>query len=72
MEFRVRLDEIVPSKAAARGLPREISRLEKGEVQQLVLTTRNAPRAVLITVDRYDELLRAERDAGEKDLLEAA
>jgi hypothetical protein len=55
--MRVRLDEIVPTKAAARRLPQELQRLERAEVDQLVLTTRNVARGVLITVDRYEELL---------------
>lgn len=63
MDFRVRLDEIVPSKQAARALPKELGRLERGEVDQLVLTTRNTPRAVLLTVERFDELIRSEQRA---------
>jgi PHD/YefM family antitoxin component YafN of YafNO toxin-antitoxin module len=63
MEFRVRLDEIVPTKQAARALPKELGRLERGEVDQLVLTTRNTPRAVLLTVERFDELIRSEQRA---------
>lgn len=62
MEFRVRLDEIVPTKQAARGLPQQLGRLERGEVDQLVLTTRNTPRAVLLTVERFDMLIRNQRD----------
>jgi PHD/YefM family antitoxin component YafN of YafNO toxin-antitoxin module len=69
MQFRVRLDEIVPTKQAARALPKELGRLERGEVDQLVLTTRNTPRAVLVTVERFDELTRNERGAeGERRL----
>ncbi len=60
MHFRVRLDEILPTKTAARRLPQELTRLERNEVDQLVLTTRNTPRAVIISVGRYDELLLAE------------
>ncbi len=58
MDFRVRLDEIVPTKQAARALPQQLDRLENGEVDQLVLTTRNNPRAVVVTVERFDELVR--------------
>jgi prevent-host-death family protein len=32
--------------------------LETGDAEQLVITNRNEPRAVLITVARYEELLR--------------
>lgn len=60
MQFRVRLDEILPTKQAARTLSKELERLERGEVDQLVLTTRNAPRAVIVSIDRYDRLTRHE------------
>jgi PHD/YefM family antitoxin component YafN of YafNO toxin-antitoxin module len=60
MQFRVRLDEILPTKTAARQLTKELARLESGAADQLVLTTHNVPRAVIISVDRYDDLLRAE------------
>jgi hypothetical protein len=66
MEFRVRFDEILPTKQAARSLPKELSRLERGEVEQLVLTTRNTPRAVIVSVDRFDQLTRGEQ--GEEPL----
>jgi hypothetical protein len=58
--MRVRLDELVPTKAAARQLPQELQRLERGDVEHLVLTTRNVPRAVMVTVERYEQLLTAE------------
>lgn len=57
MHLRVRLDELLPTKIAARTLPQALMRLENGEAEQLVLTTRNQPRAVLITVERYEQLL---------------
>jgi hypothetical protein len=57
MHLRVRLDELLPTKIAARTLPRALTRLESGEAEHLVLTTRNQPRAVLITVERYEQLL---------------
>lgn len=60
MEIRVRLDELLPAKTAARELPRALDRLEAGQAEQLVITRRNEPRAVLITVDRYQELLAGE------------
>jgi hypothetical protein len=66
MDFRVRLDEIVPTKQAARALPQELGRLERGEVEQLVLTTRNTPRAVLVTVERFDELIKNQGHDGEQ------
>ena len=59
MSLRVRLDELLPAKAAARELPNALRRLESGDADQLVITNRNEPRAVLITVRRYEELLAA-------------
>jgi prevent-host-death family protein len=57
VSLRVRLDELLPAKTAARELPRALQRLETGEAEQLVITNRNEPRAVLITIKRYEELL---------------
>lgn len=57
--LRVRLDEILPARAAAREMPQALDRLEQGQADQLVITRRNEPRAVLITVDRYEKLLKA-------------
>jgi prevent-host-death family protein len=59
MSLRVRLDELLPAKIAARELPGALRRLESGEAEQLVITNRNEPRAVLITVERYEQLLAA-------------
>ncbi len=60
MELRVRLDEILATKEAARTLPRALERLDSGEAAHLVITRRNTPRAVLITLERYEALLQAE------------
>jgi len=57
MSLRVRLDELLPAKTAARELPQALKRLESGDADQLIITNRNEPRAVLITVARYEELL---------------
>jgi PHD/YefM family antitoxin component YafN of YafNO toxin-antitoxin module len=69
MQFSVRLDEIVPTKTAARELPRQLGRLEDGEVDQLVLTTHNNPRAVVLSVERYDALLEAAAAGGDNRAL---
>lgn len=61
--LRVRLDEFLSSRAAARELPQALDRLEQEEVEHLVITRRNRPRAVLITVERYERLLRAREQA---------
>lgn len=57
MYLRVRLDELLPTKTAARTLPQALARLESGEAEHLVPTIRSQPRAVLITVERYERLL---------------
>lgn len=55
--LRLRLDEFLPARTAARELPQALDRLEQEEVEHLVITRRNQPRAVLITVARYEQLL---------------
>jgi prevent-host-death family protein len=57
MKLRVGLDEILPSKEAARALPHVIDRLERGDAEHFVITRRNKPRAVLVTIERYQQLL---------------
>lgn len=59
-ELRVTLGEILPVKEAARTLPRAIDRLERQEAEHFLITRRSRPSAVLVTVDRYQALLRAE------------
>lgn len=62
--MKVRLDEILPTKEAVRSLPRQLERLASGEVECLVLTTRLKPRGVLLTVERYEALLRGRLEVG--------
>jgi PHD/YefM family antitoxin component YafN of YafNO toxin-antitoxin module len=57
MPLRVRLDELLPVKTAAQKLPEAMRRLDEGEADHLVITRRSEPRAVLITVERYQQLL---------------
>jgi prevent-host-death family protein len=59
MTLRVRLDELLPVKTAAQRLPEAMRRLDNGEAEHLVITRRSEPRAVLITVTRYEELLES-------------
>lgn len=59
MSLRVRLDELLTTKSAARQLPQALDRLEEGDAEQFVITRRSVPRAVLITVERYESLLQA-------------
>jgi prevent-host-death family protein len=56
-KLRVSFDEIIPIKTAVRSLPKALDRLESGEAGHLVITRRNRPRAVLLTLERYEELL---------------
>jgi len=62
-DLRVTLDEILPIKEAARALPRVLDRLERDEAEHFVITRRSKPTAVLVGLDRYQELLRAEHGA---------
>jgi PHD/YefM family antitoxin component YafN of YafNO toxin-antitoxin module len=56
----VTLSEILPVKMAARTLPRALDQLEQEEAEHFLITRRSRPSAVLVTVDRYQALLRAE------------
>lgn len=58
--LRVSLDELIPIKQAVRALPSALDRLERAEAKHLVITRRNEPRAVLISIQRYESLLAAE------------
>ena len=62
MSLRVRLDELLTTKSAARQLPQALDRLEGGDADQFVITRRSVPRAVLITVERYEDLLQSRPD----------
>jgi hypothetical protein len=59
-DLRVSLDEILPIKEAARILPRVLDRLESKEAEHFLITRRSKPAAVLVGLDRYHALLRAE------------
>jgi hypothetical protein len=63
--LRLRLDEFLPARTAARELPQALDRLEQEEVEHLVITRRNQPRAVLITVARYEQLLAGRTPSAE-------
>ena len=60
MKLRIAFDELLPATSAARELPQALDRLDRGEVEQFVITKRNEPRAALVSVDRYQELLLIE------------
>ena len=46
-EYPRQARRVAPTKTAARSLPQALNRLESGDAEHLVLTTRNVPRAVL-------------------------
>jgi Antitoxin Phd_YefM, type II toxin-antitoxin system len=60
VKLRVTFDEILSIKEAVRGLPRALDSLASGDAGHFVITRRNEPRAVLLGVERYEELLAAE------------
>ncbi|MGE5282004.1 MAG: type II toxin-antitoxin system prevent-host-death family antitoxin [Chloroflexota bacterium] len=62
MELRVALDELLPIKEASRGLAQAVDRLERKEAEQLVITKRSKPSAVIVGVTRYEALLRSHVD----------
>lgn len=62
MTLRIALDEIVSAKDAARGLRGVLDRLEQGTSEQFVITRRNRPEAVIVSVSRFEELLAARRE----------
>jgi hypothetical protein len=56
VKLQVALDELIPAREAARNLPAAIERLERGDVDALIIMRRSEPRAVLLTVERYEDL----------------
>lgn len=60
MKLRVSFDEILPIREAVRALPKALDQLAAGDAGHFVITRRNEPRAVLLGVERYEQLLQAE------------
>jgi prevent-host-death family protein len=63
MELRVGLDELLPIKEASRTLAHAVDRLERCEAEQLVITKRSKPSAVIVGLSRYEALLRGQSEA---------
>jgi prevent-host-death family protein len=63
MELRVGLDELLPIKEASRSLAQAVERLEREEADQLVITKRSRPSAVIVGLSRYEDLLRSQNEA---------
>lgn len=59
--LKVSLDELLPVKTATRALSLYIDDVESGKHPHYVITRRGKPRAALIGMKRYEELLEAER-----------
>jgi PHD/YefM family antitoxin component YafN of YafNO toxin-antitoxin module len=53
---RVSNAELATVREAMRELHRLLAQLDQGELEKVVLTQRNQMRAVLITLERYNEL----------------
>ncbi len=57
--LRVSNDELATVREAMRVLNQLLDRLDRREVDKIVLTQRNQMRAVMITPERYSELEQA-------------
>jgi PHD/YefM family antitoxin component YafN of YafNO toxin-antitoxin module len=53
---RVSNAELATVREAMRELHRLLAQLDQGELEKIVLTQRNQMRAVLITIERYNQL----------------
>jgi PHD/YefM family antitoxin component YafN of YafNO toxin-antitoxin module len=56
---RVANDELATVREAMRELNRIIDALESGELEKVVLTHRNRMRAVVVSLERFSELVAA-------------
>jgi hypothetical protein len=59
IQLRVSNNELATVREAMRELGHLLDRLERREIDKIVLTQRNQMRAVLITPERYNELEQA-------------
>jgi hypothetical protein len=56
MEVSVRNDQLLPVREASRYLGQQIDRLERGDVDKLVIMNRTRMAAVLLSVKEYTRL----------------
>jgi PHD/YefM family antitoxin component YafN of YafNO toxin-antitoxin module len=56
-EISIRTDEFLPARNASRSLGKAIERLRSGVADKYVIVNRNQVQAVLLSVDRYAELM---------------
>lgn len=59
-EFVIRPDELVTVREAMRELNRMLPQLELGKQEKLVITQKNRMAGVVLSVERYAELAKAE------------
>lgn len=62
--LRVGLDELLGIKEASRSLAQVVERLEREEAEHMVITRRSKPSAVIVGLERYEALLRENRELG--------
>lgn len=55
-------DELHTVRDAMRELHRMVDRLDRGELEKIVLTHRNRMRAVVVSVDEYSKLRQGHPD----------
>ena len=58
MEVTVRNDQLLPVREASRYLGQQIDRLERGDVDKIVIMNRARMAAILLSVDEYVRLAR--------------
>ena len=58
MDVTVRNDQLLPVREASRYLGQQIDRLERGEVDKLVIMNRTRMAAVMLSVEEYARLAR--------------
>lgn len=61
-EILVRNDELLTVREAMREMNRHVGDLNTGQREKLVLTQRNRMCAVVISAERYAELVRTEQE----------
>lgn len=59
--LRVSFEQMIGVKEASRRLPKMLAALEREETELFVVTRRGRPAGVLLSVERYAELVRDER-----------
>jgi antitoxin (DNA-binding transcriptional repressor) of toxin-antitoxin stability system len=57
-QVRVSNNELTTIRDAMRGLHQMVDRLERGELEKIVLTQRNRMRAVVLPLERYGDMQR--------------